>query len=72
MYILAIPPPGGFLSKLKNREEFEGELLEKREKGEKKKKEREKRMKEKEDGERHKNGGIILSVFYFRVFEYVP
>ena len=42
IYILAIstPPPGNFLSKLKNREEFEGGLEKKKGKrGEKKKKE---------------------------------
>ena len=55
IYILAIsPPPGGgekFLSKLKNREEFEGGLHEKRKgkggKRRKKKREKEKREKEK-------------------------
>ena len=44
MYILTIPPPWGkrkFLFKFKNREEFEGGLVEKKgtEKGEKQKKE---------------------------------
>merc|ERR1711860_432670 len=41
IYILAIPPPGGFLSKVKNREELEGGLKKGKEKGgkgEKKKK----------------------------------
>ena len=44
IYILAIPPPlGEFLSKLKNREEFEGGLHDKRKgKGGKKKKRKEK------------------------------
>ena len=78
---------GEFLSKMKNREEFEGGLHEKRKgkggkrrkkKREKEKTEKEKREKGKERMERDKKwirvlkGKIILSLFCFPVFGYVP
>jgi len=40
IYILAIPPPGGFLSKVKNREELEGGLEKRKGKGGKRRKKR--------------------------------
>ena len=58
IYILAIsPPPGGgeFLSKMKNREEFEGGLHEKR-KGKGGKRRKKKREKEKREKEKRKKG----------------
>ena len=79
------PPPWGggkFLSKMKNREEFEGGLHEKRKgkggKRRKEKKKKEKREKGKKRMERDKKwirvlkGKIILSLFCFPVFGYVP
>ena len=38
IYILAIPPPGKILSKVKNREEFEGRLEKRKGKGGKRRK----------------------------------
>ena len=75
------------MSKMKNREEFEGVLHEKRKEkgGKRRKKKREKEKREKEKREKGKKrmerdkkwirvlkGKIILSLFCFPVFGYVP